>query len=149
MNHRNLPARGQDKDIFFRDFDRFLPSRLLRMFGDDELEGLAGWKPAVDVKENDKEYVITADIPGVEPNDVDVRLEGNTLTVSGERKTEERDDRNGYRRVERFEGSFYRALTLPDASDAEQVEASAKDGVITIRIPKSAGRQAKRIKISS
>lgn len=149
MNHRNLPARGQDKDIFFRDFDRFLPSRLLRMFGDDELEGLAGWKPAVDVKENDKEYVITADIPGVEPNDVDVRLEGNTLTVSGERKTEERDDRNGYRRVERFEGSFYRALTLPDASDTEQVEASAKDGVITIRIPKSAGRQAKRIKISS
>lgn len=107
------------------------------------------WTPAVDIKENSEQFVITADIPGVEPKDIEVTMENGVLTIKGERKLEARDGGdNGYRRVERAYGSFYRRFTLPDTADAEAIAASGKHGVLEVVIPKRAALQPKRIAVS-
>ena len=107
------------------------------------------WTPAVDVREDSGQFVITADIPGVEPNDIEVTMENGVLTIKGERKLETRDEgENGYRRVERVYGGFYRRFTLPDTADAETISASGKHGVLEVVIPKRAALQPRRIAIS-
>ena len=107
------------------------------------------WTPAVDVKETAEQFVITADIPGVEPKDIEVTMEDGVLTIKGERKLEARSEGdNGYRRVERAYGSFYRRFTLPDTADAEAISASGKHGVLEVVIPKRAALQPKRIAVS-
>ncbi len=107
------------------------------------------WTPAVDIRENSEQFVITADIPGVEPKDIEVTMENGVLTIKGERKLEARDGGdNGYRRVERAYGSFYRRFTLPDTADAEAIAASGKHGVLEVVIPKRAALQPKRIAVS-
>ncbi len=107
------------------------------------------WTPAVDIKENSEQFVITADIPGVEPNDIEVTMENGVLTIKGERRLEARDEGdNGYRRGERAYGSFYRRFTLPDTADAEAIAASGKHGVLEVVIPKRAALQPRRIAVS-
>ena len=107
------------------------------------------WTPAVDIREDGEQFVITADIPGVEPRDIEITMENGVLTIKGERKLETRGEGdNGYRRVERAYGSFYRRFTLPDTADAEAVSASGKHGVLEVVIPKRAALQPKRIAVS-
>ena len=107
------------------------------------------WTPAVDVREDSGQFVINADIPGVEPEDIDVTMENGVLTIKGERKLETREEGdNGYRRVERAYGSFYRRFTLPDTADAEAISASGRNGVLEVVIPKRAALQPKRIAVS-
>ena len=107
------------------------------------------WTPAVNIKENSEQFVLTADIPGVEPEDIEVTMENGVLTIKGERKLETREEGdNGYRRVERAYGSFYRRFTLPDTADAEAISASGKHGVLEVVIPKRAALQPKRIAVS-
>ncbi len=107
------------------------------------------WTPAVDIKEDSGQFTITADIPGVEPDGIEVTMENGVLTIKGERKLETRDEGdNGYRRVERVYGSFYRRFTLPDTADAEAISASGKHGVLEVVIPKRAALQPKRIAVS-
>ena len=107
------------------------------------------WTPAVDIREDAKQFTITADIPGVEPKDIEVTMENGVLTIKGERKLETRDEGdNGYRRVERVYGGFYRRFTLPDTADAEAISASGRHGVLEVAIPKRAALQPKRIEIS-
>src|SRR5689334_1892319 len=78
----------------------------------------ANWSPAVDIKENEEHYLIHADVPGVDAKDIEVTLERGVLTISGERRAETKEEREGYRRVERFRGRFTRAFALPDTADA-------------------------------
>ena len=107
------------------------------------------WTPAVDIKENSERFVITADIPGVEPEDIEVTMNDGVLTIRGERKLETQEEGdNGYRRVERVYGSFYRRFTLPDTADAEAISANGKHGVLEVVIPKRAALQPKRIAVS-
>ena len=107
------------------------------------------WTPAVDVREDSGQFVINADIPGVEPEDIDVTMENGVLTIKGERKFETREEGdNGYRRVERAYGSFYRRFTLPDTADAEAISASGRNGVLEVVIPKRAALQPKRVAVS-
>ena len=107
------------------------------------------WTPAVDIKENSERFVITADIPGVEPEDIEVTMNDGVLTIRGERKLETQEEGdNGYRRVERVYGSFYRRFTLPDTADAEAIAANGKHGVLEVVIPKRAALQPKRIAVS-
>ena len=108
------------------------------------------WTPAVDIKEDNTRFLITADIPGVEPKDIEVTMENGVLTIKGERRIESADEGegNGYRRVERVYGGFYRRFTLPDTADAEAISASGKHGVLTVVIPKRAALQPKRIAVS-
>ena len=131
------------------DMNRNLLSRFNRMFGElDEEAAASGWAPAVDVREEDDKYLVTADIPGVNPDEIEVTLDNNVLSISGKRDSEKREDKEGYHRVERSYGSFFRRLVLPETVDDARVSAKSENGVLYITIPKSEKQKAKRIKIN-
>jgi HSP20 family protein len=106
------------------------------------------WMPAMDLVETDEHFVLKADLPGLTEEDVNLELEGNVLTVSGERKAEHEDRREGYYRVERASGQFARSLTLPEGVNADAVEASFDKGVLEVRIPKPEERKPRRVSIN-
>ena len=105
------------------------------------------WMPAMDLLESGDDFVLKADLPGMSEEDVSIELEDSTLTISGERKAEQRAEGEGYYRVERSTGSFSRSLTLPKGVDPEAVTASFDRGVLEVRIPKPAERKPRRISI--
>jgi HSP20 family protein len=105
------------------------------------------WTPPMDLLETQDAFVLRADLPGLSEGDVNVELEDNVLTVSGERKAEHEEKREGYYRVERSFGSFSRSLTLPKGVDAEAVSAAFDRGVLEVRIPKPEQRKPRRITI--
>jgi HSP20 family protein len=106
------------------------------------------WIPAMDLVENEHDYVLRADLPGISEGDLKVEFQDNVLTVSGERKAEHEERREGYRRIERSAGSFSRSLTLPEGVDPEAVTASFERGVLEIHVPKPQARKAQRIEIA-
>src|SRR2546423_537948 len=106
------------------------------------------WIPAMDLLEEGDHFVLRADLPGVSEQEVNVELEDNMLTISGERKSEQEERRDGYYRLERAAGSFSRSLTLPDGIDSESIEASFQNGVLTVRIPKPEERKPRRVAIN-
>jgi HSP20 family protein len=105
------------------------------------------WIPAMDLVEEGDHFVLRADLPGVRDEDVNVELEDNVLTISGERKAEQEDRKEGYYRVERAVGRFSRSLTLPEGVDPDSIEAHFDNGVLTVRIPKPQQRQPRRVAI--
>ncbi|HJP36455.1 MAG TPA: Hsp20/alpha crystallin family protein [Gammaproteobacteria bacterium] len=107
------------------------------------------WTPAVDVKEENKRFLITADLPGVDPKDVEVTMHNGMLTLKGERSEEKKEEKEGYRRVERFSGSFYRRFVLPDTADPDKIKARAKNGVLEVEIGKTKALESKKIKVES
>lgn len=109
----------------------------------------AEWAPAVDIKEEADKFVIHADIPGVKPEDIEVSMEAGVLTVKGEKETEVKTEKEGYKRVERTSGSFYRRFSLPDSADGEAINAKCKHGVLEIIIPKREAIKPKRINVTS
>jgi HSP20 family protein len=106
------------------------------------------WAPAVDIKEDDNRYVVKADLPGVASKDIDITMENNMLTISGERKSENETNEKGYHRVERTYGSFTRSFSFPQNADADGIKAINKDGVLEISIPKKASSLPKKIQIT-
>ncbi len=106
------------------------------------------WAPAVDIKEEAERYVLLADLPGVSPTSIDVSMENGILTLSGERETEAKTQREGYKRVERLYGSFHRRFSLPDTVDAEGIAARCANGVLEIVIPKKSLVQPKKIVVT-
>jgi HSP20 family protein len=109
--------------------------------------GLRRWIPAMDLVETDEHFVLKADLPGLTESDVNIEVEDNVLTVSGERKAEHEDKREGYVRVERAYGAFRRSLTLPEGVEPETVTASFENGVLEVRIPKPEERKPRRVAI--
>ncbi len=105
------------------------------------------WRPAVDIKEEADRFLITADLPGVDPRDIEITMENGVLSIKGERKSEVRDEKEGYKRVERVSGTFYRRFSLPDSADAERIEATGKDGVLEVSLPKHEKVQPRRIAV--
>jgi len=103
----------------------------------------------VDIKEDENQFSIFADIPGVDAKDIDVTMENGVLSLKRERSREQSAKSNGFRRVERSCGSFNRRFSLPDTTDAEKIEAKCKDGVLEIVLPKHAKLQPKRIEVTS
>jgi HSP20 family protein len=108
---------------------------------------LRRWIPAMDLVETDEHFVLRADLPGLGQDDVKIELEDNVLTVSGERKAEHEEAREGFYRLERASGAFRRSLTLPEGVDAEGISAKFDRGVLEIRIPKPAERKPRRVAI--
>ena len=106
------------------------------------------WAPAVDIKEEAGRYVLLADLPGVSPANIDVNMENGILTLSGERETEAKTQREGYKRIERHYGSFHRRFSLPDTVDAEGISARCANGVLEIVIPKKSLVQPKKIVVT-
>jgi HSP20 family protein len=109
---------------------------------------LRRWIPAMDLLETNEDFVLRADLPGLSEGDVNIELEDNVLTVSGERKSEHEESKEGYYRVERASGSFSRSLTLPDGVDPDSVKASFDRGVLEVRIPKPEAKKPRKVSIS-
>jgi len=132
---------------FRRDMDRFYETP-----GEgDETSSIvtSDWIPAVDIKETDTAFEIHADIPGVDPKDIDVHMENGILTIKGERQTENKEEHEGYKRIERSRGSFYRRFSLPDTADADKISAKSNHGVLEITIPKQEKVQPRKISVES
>ena len=106
------------------------------------------WIPAMDLVESGDHYVLRADLPGMSEEDVNVQLEDNVLTISGERKSAHEQQQEGYYRLERASGSFSRSLTLPDGVDPESVQANFDRGVLEIRVPKPEQKKPRQVQIS-
>jgi HSP20 family protein len=109
---------------------------------------LRRWIPAMDLVETEQDFVLRADLPGVDDNDVKIELEDRVLTISGERKAEHEERKEGYYRVERSSGAFTRTLTLPEGVDAGAIKASFGKGVLEVRIPKPEVKKPHRVSIS-
>lgn len=104
----------------------------------------ATYLPKVDVREDDGAYHLEVDLPGVEPKEVKVNVDGRVLTISGERKAERRADKDGYHRYEKTYGAFSRSFELPQDASAEQIDAASKNGVLAITVPKKPQAEASR-----
>ncbi len=97
----------------------------------------ANWSPQVDIKETDTEFTVSADLPGVTPEEVDVTLHNGILTIKGERSSEKNTEKDGYKRRERIRGSFFRQFTLPESTNEDAIKAKSVNGVLVITIPKA------------
>jgi HSP20 family protein len=113
-----------------------------------QLEGVTEWAPAVDATAKNGDLVIRAELPGVKPEDVDISLQDNVLTISGERKAEQEEERGGYYIRERRYGSFSRSFNLPQGTDESKVRARFENGVLEVRVEGAgAVQEPKRIQI--
>jgi len=118
--------------------------------GDDSSDVVTSrWRPAVDIKEEKDRFVIYADLPGVDPKDIEITMDQGVLTLKGERSEETKEEREGYKRVERVSGSFYRRFSLPDTADFDHIEAKGKNGVLEITLPKHEKVEARKITVKS
>ena len=132
-----------------------LESRLATMFGAQEATGNGGkealtvtqWSPLVDITENEKEFLIKAELPEMKKEDVRLTVENDVLAISGERKFEKEENGRKYHRIERAYGSFVRSFSLPEGSDGSKVSADYKDGVLYVHLPKSQKAKPKAIEI--
>ena len=137
----------------FREFST-LQDRMNRLFhdslGDGREEALTttAFAPAVDIYEDEHNVTLKIEVPGIDENDIDVRIENNTLTVHGERKFEKDEKEENYRRVERQYGSFTRTFTLPSTVETENISANYDKGVLKIKLAKKAEAKPKQIKVN-
>ncbi len=132
-----------------REFDRLFREAFPPLFGQREGElSTRAWAPAVDIFETENSIVLKAELPGVDPKDVEVRVEDNTLYLKGERKFEKETKEENYHRIERSYGSFARSFVLPNSMDAEKVAAEYQDGLLTLTLPKREEAKPKTIKIN-
>jgi HSP20 family protein len=129
-------------DSFFR--EPFWPSA-----GEGVLGGLTAWSPALDVAETNDEVEVRAEIPGVDPKQLDIAVQGNRLVISGEKKETKESKENAFHRRESYYGSFTRELQLPGGVDAGKVDATYADGVLTIRLKKSPNAAPKKIPVKT
>jgi HSP20 family protein len=117
--------------------------------GDKQALANIDWTPSVNVSETDKAYLIRGDIPDVKKEDIKISAENGMLTIEGERKQQKSEQSERFHRVESSYGRFVRRFTLPDDADESAIEANYKDGSLTVRVPKAAGKEpkAKQIKV--
>jgi HSP20 family protein len=114
-----------------------------------EAEAAPSFTPAVNIFEDKEGIHLTAEVPGMKPEDVHVNVENRVLTISGERKLERAEDKDGYHRIERTYGKFSRSFTLPDTIDGDKISATLKDGILTVLLPKRAASQPKKITVGA
>jgi len=139
----------------FKEMDE-LQNRFAKLFGlsptrpasgGKELMTIAEWSPSVDISENDKEWLVKADLPEVKNEDVKVTVEEGVLTIKGERKFEKEEKYKKYHRIERSYGTFLRSFTLPDGADGSKVAAEFKEGVLKVHLPKSEKAKPKAVEV--
>jgi HSP20 family protein len=125
MHRHEVPAVGRLFEDFFNSFS----------FGDSWLETGESWMPSVDILEKDGNLILAAELPGMTEKDIDLKLEGNILTLKGERKMENEDQQSTFHRIESYHGSFTRSFRLPENIDMEKISAEYKNGVLTVTLP--------------
>jgi HSP20 family protein len=143
---RELAAWPSDLFGIQREMNRMFNSFFGRN-SQDEDSVLASWAPAVDISERDDQYLVKVELPGVNKDDVKITLESNMLTIRGEKKEEKDEKKENYHRVERNYGSFQRSFTLPTAVKNDKIDASYKDGVLIIALPKAEEAKPKQIEV--
>ena len=137
----------------FRDMT-ILQNQMNRLFEDalhtwpTESDSTSVWSPTADIYETDNDLILQADLPGIDPKQIDVRVENNMLTIRGERCFEPKVKQENFHRVERSYGTFSRSFTLNTAVDSEKVQANYKNGVLSITLPKAEQAKPKRIQIA-
>jgi HSP20 family protein len=143
---RNDPFRDllALQDHLFRTFDS-----AYRGGRNEDLPAATTWQPPVDVFEDAEGITLKVELPEVDAKDVEIQVEGNSLTLKGERKLEKEDKREGYHRIERTYGAFSRTFTLPNTVDVEHITAESKDGVLRIFLPKKAETKPRQIKVGT
>ena len=131
-----------------------LRDRMNRLFedmptlrGEEKDLAASAWAPAVDIYETEGEVVLTAEIPGVDEKDIEIKVEDDTLTIRGERKFEKETKEENFHRIERAYGSFFRSFALPSYVDHDKIEAEHENGVLKIRMPKRAELKPRKVKI--
>ncbi len=130
-----------------------LQEQFNRVFGDvvgrtGEESNLTPWAPEVDIYETENELVVKADLPDVNPQDLDIRVENNILTIRGERKFDTKVNEDNYLRIERSYGSFSRSFSLTNSVESEAIKADYQNGVLTLSIPKREEAKPKQIKVN-
>jgi HSP20 family protein len=135
---REVAALQHRVNSLFRDFSE----------GESALT-TASFIPAVDIYEDDKKVVLKLEVPGIEEKDLDISVENHTLTVKGERKLEKEEKEQNFHRIERRYGSFYRAFTLPNTVDTENVDAKYESGVLKLELKKKPEAQPRQIKVNA
>lgn len=133
-------------DLLHRDLDRLAARRIPA--GDSEAP-VADWVPAVDIIEEKERFVLRADVPGVDPADIEVSMDAGILSIAGQRARESRSEDAGLQRVERVSGRFFRRFSLPDTADAETIKAHCRNGILEVSIPKVPEVQARRIQVEA
>lgn len=144
---RWTPAANLLAPRFNRLFEELFSDVPNRFLGDTLMER-GTWMPAVDIRETENAIELDAELPGLTKKDIELSVENNVLTLSGERRFENEENRDSYHRVERGYGKFTRSFTLQGTVDREKVQAKFKDGVLTIHLPKTEMAKARRIEIN-
>lgn len=142
--------QGTAQDPIKQVFDRLFEGSLFQNGSGDESSVVTSqWVPRVDIKEESGRFVLYADIPGVDPQDIEVQMDKGMLTIKGERREEASTETDSFSRIERRHGSFHRRFALPDSADPEGITASGQNGVLQIVIPKRPETTPRRIQVGS
>ncbi len=142
---RDLPTFPSDIMSMQREINRMFDGLFRGNWQDDDLSG--AWSPAVDVAEKGDNYTVKVELPGVSKDDVQITMHDNVLTIRGEKKQEKETKEANYHRVERTYGSFSRSFTLPTGVKTADVEATYKDGILNILLPKAEEAKPKQIEV--
>jgi len=126
-----------------------IEGELNRLFGRTYGQSTGAWMPALDVYETKDRFVVTVELPGVEPGDVEVSVEDSALTIKGQREFYRNIDEESFHRIERRYGAFQRSLGLPATADAERVEAKFDKGVLTVEVPKLEEAKPRKIEVKT
>ncbi len=138
VKRSEVPTTSRLFEDFFNDFP----------FSSSFPESRENWMPSVDILEKDGNLILRAELPGMSEKQIELKLEGNTLTLKGERKMEKEDDKTNYHRVESFYGTFTRSFRLPDTVDSQKISADYKNGVLTITLPQRPEVRPREIPVS-
>lgn len=149
MRYLSQPQPWRVFNRLHTDLDRFLASQMEEDNVNQAAFSGGDWMPAVDIREESTHYLIHADVPGVDPSQIDVTLDNGILTIRGERQENHDESHEGYRRVERVRGSFTRRFNLPESVEAEKIVAKSKNGVLEITIPKSEQVLSRKITVDT
>lgn len=144
LRYRPWPAQAEFRKDIEQAFERYM---IPAADGDASAVVTAEWVPAVDIREEPGRFVLYADLPGMDPADIEVSMDKGILTIKGERKSETRSEGAGFSRIERRCGSFHRRFALPDSADAGRITATGHQGVLEIAIPKKQETTPRRIQV--
>ena len=145
VRYRHRPAQFALQDEISQVFDRFFNDS--QTDADGSAVVTAQWVPRVDIKEEAERFVIYADLPGIDPQEIEIQMDKGILSIKGERKSESTTETERFSRVERRYGSFHRRFALPDSADPEGITANGRDGVLEIVIPKRPETTPRRIQV--
>lgn len=150
VRYPQWPGQDLARDPIKQVFDRLFEGTVFQNESADESSVVTSqWVPRVDIKEETGRFVLYADLPGVDPQDIEVQMEKGVLTIKGERRSEERMETESFSRIERRHGSFHRRFALPDSADPDGITASGQNGVLQIVIPKRPETTPRRIQVGT